>query len=226
MLYPSDAKRRREHHNVILANTVYQAPESNPQITLIPRNHRELIHMPSLEEILTRESEAGRRGSVAGDILLFLLEMVETGVKEPSLRKAIFLAEDYHKSTRFGDGSKAGSSDRVLRKYWREYQPVAHFWAAYRMCQFSSDQNLWDAKTQVFGPGFRIFLALSKHLLKMGRAFKPSRFKEPVPFFQLSKVWRIPPNFPLPTVSPTIPDLPNWMSVRLKTYKRNYNPYG
>lgn len=228
MLYPNDAKLRKEHKTVVFHRNIREAAsKGDPSSHVILADPWILLDMPSLQEVLDREFTAGRKGSVVGDVLLFLLEMIHTGVGKPSFRKAIFVAEDYWQAVPFGDGRERGCSEKTIRQYWKDYQSVAHLWAAFRLCQFSDDEKLWNEKTQVFGPQFLSFLGIASWIWSASLKYLPSHSKISKPLLDINALWRIPKKYSLPKGSTcTIEDIPTWMKDRIKEYKRNYNPYG
>jgi hypothetical protein len=178
-----------------------------------------LINSPSLENVTERASKSAYGGAVAGDILLYIAEMHLTGHKEPSVRKAVYLAEDYLANAVDGYGKKGATSNISIRKCWEEYKTVAHLWAAFRVCQLTPDKDFSNLYDTLFGDNLGQFLAIAEAYRHFGEVFKPSRIKSQESLLPKNKTWRVPEDYKLPSINLGVTGMSKWMVARLKTFK-------
>ena len=85
---------------------------------------------PAFEAMKEMESKSYKRGLVAGWVLCVLYIMEIKGVKEPSKRKARELLSENYLTKKWGDGSFMKCSKTLIETVEKEYQNVAHLWAA------------------------------------------------------------------------------------------------
>lgn len=219
MAHPGDERMRQE----FLACAISRVFEDEVGDVEIPATIlRALLHSPSMETVFDRAAESARGGSVAGDVLLYLAEMAKTGVNEPSIRKAIYVASDYLSDATCGDGKKPGASDPSIRKAWEEFKPVAHLWAAFRICQFGGNE-FPSLPFDLDGDAFSRFLSVADFFLSFGEDFQPTRSKNGETALIAEDVWRLPKEYRVEPIKLSIDSLPYWMIDRLNSYrKREY----
>lgn len=135
-------------------------------------------------------------------------------LEEPSLNKAIFIAKEYAKKAKYGDGSKMPAESKI-KDYWKEYMPVAYFWAALeinRVYSFVPDQS--DCFSD---KGFSQFLQVAAGIYDFGIKFIPKRAKPKKPIIDAEKCWILDRNIePLHLISDIKPDK---LIKKLKKYK-------
>ena len=121
MAHPSNAHYRNEFVAASVLRVILDGEDSNDDIQIPSSVLRVLLNAPSYEEILKRAcKKAAEKGSVAGDILDYIAQMRLTGHEQPSVRKAVYVAEDYLSKAVNGYGKKSGSSNIFIYKCWDE----------------------------------------------------------------------------------------------------------
>jgi hypothetical protein len=93
---------------------------------------RVLRHAPPQEGVFARVAKAGYGGGVAGDILLFMIQMQMAGYL-PSVEKAVFLMKTRLAEGQTPAGKTLPASRKEILKAWVGYKSVAHFWAAFNL---------------------------------------------------------------------------------------------
>lgn len=175
MLFPSDEPTQRQYFATQLARYhVLEAQDTDP-IRLDAYTLRLLLEAPSYETQKEIATERTKRAVVAGDLLASMYVMDRFKLPEPSMNKAIFVASQYAKKARYGDGKQMNVSERMIRDCWAEYMPVAHLWAAFRINEaypVAAGKDIWTLE------GFTPFLQVAAGLFDFGIHFVPVRAKE------------------------------------------------
>ena len=133
MLFPNATKSREQYFAVNYARGTTAQLEDAVEVGVGVATLRFLIDAPSYEELEAQAFICTKRALVAGDLLAALFLMHRFKVDEPSINKAIFVAQNYMSRDGFSDESKYPQSERMIRKCWTDFQPVSHFWAARRL---------------------------------------------------------------------------------------------
>lgn len=217
MYFPNDESRRDEY---LFVEKMYKTLDLrkvvvSPDATL---THRQidiynLIHSRSYQEIMDSIKESSKKGMVAGYVLLVLYIMDRFGMEEPSMNKAIHVAQEYAKRTEYGDDTEIHRSERFIRKYWDEYKSVAHFWAAFLV---NADYPYTPEKT-IFNAGFQTFLEVSAGIYEFGTSYVPARPKTPEPVLDKASSWGLPESVQPCHLQTDIP--PIFLIEALKNYK-------
>jgi hypothetical protein len=225
MAHPDNERYREELVAALVCRCILDSKndEDSGDVEIPGSVLRTLLNAPSYENVIKRATNAADGGSVAGDVLLYVAEMHLTKHKEPSVRKAIYLAEDYLANAANGYGKKGASSDISIRKHWEKYKPVAHLWAAMRMLQLKENNPHAFEFGIMLTDGLELFLAIAEGFRNFGEKFVPSRPKNPESILARDKTWKVPSSYLLPDVYLSIQELPDWMIERLAKYsKRQY----
>lgn len=154
MLYPEEVETSLDVATLL---SVLESAEEGDMVDISVALR--LANAPNREALLDRAIEATRAGSVAGEIACYLYLMRAYGY-EPSMNKAIYLAEVYGKKATYGDGKKLYTSERPIRNQWRKYKNVAHLWGAWRMQRFHP--YLAERLAPLSAEGFKDFLEVAK----------------------------------------------------------------
>ena len=209
MLFPNDETLRRQYFGIDSAR--YKVLECNDtdRLEINASDLRLLIEAPAYDVLKDITAANTKCATVAGDILMVLYIMDKFNVPEPSLNKAIFVAMEYAKNAKYGDGTRMNVSERMVLKCWNEYKPVAHLWAAFRInvaYPYTKDGVFSDPK----------FLEVAVGLFRFGAAFIPARAKIKNPVIDAAKCWTLPDRIPASNlVSERRPD-------RLLKYLKKY----
>lgn len=225
MHFPNDEALRNQNYAVEIAqyelgNIDYLAEKWSTSKSLeldIPLNAeciKLLIEAPAHSEFKTIRLERTKKGIVAGHILGSLYLMNKFELEEPSMNKAIYVSKEFAKKAKYGDGTPMHSETKI-KQYWKEYMPVAHFWAALeinRSYTFIPDQaDCFSEK------GFAKFLQVTAGIYEFGTKFIPKRAKIKQPFLDPLKCWILDRDIePLHLVSDIKPDV---LIKILKKYK-------
>jgi hypothetical protein len=159
LYFPNDPNLREQYLTHQLAE---KALEGEPQADSFEINRYALnllIEAPSHSEFKRLATEATKQGNVAGDLLLLVYEMSRYGVAEPSLNKAIKRYKVFALGKKYGNGDALKYSEQTIRDYWKECQPVAHLWGAFRAARLLYGKNVFRAENN-----FQKYLGMAKGL--------------------------------------------------------------
>lgn len=180
-------------------------------------NFLALASVEPIENLQEQLGHSGFRGAVVGDLLNFLLNCAECAPEHASVNKAIFVVMADLTGTRLRDGSRPTAGRSILHEAWREFKPVAHLWAAFRLWQEEFQQTPeFDPRTPT---GLRGFLALAKEL--HARAVNIRARGRTKAILDPSETWRVPATLLLPAITLQLPPLPDWARARLHEYKES-----
>jgi len=176
---------------------------------------------PSLEKVLEGMYSKVWPGSIAGDILCYMLQMEISGIA-PSVNKSIALVADYLRGATTSQGHGGPQSERYIRAAWEEFKPVSHFWLAFRIWQFDEGATDHRLGPEWFSPldveSLRAFLALAEHLADLVRPRPQGKRRSPL---DPADFWRTPSMIELPKdVSFEPPGLEDWALEVLRRYRR------
>jgi hypothetical protein len=196
MLFPSDEQLRERFVAVQKALALIQDCAETERVTLSALDVHLLIDSPRYAnsgEFDTLIKEGTKKAIVAGDILACLYLMKHFEMPEPSMNKAIFVAMDYAKKARYGDGTGLLISEAKIRQYWNEYRSVAHFWAMFRLDQ---DYRLGETGRALDPENHQKFLGVSKGIYNFGSTFVPHRARPKQPILDPLDCWQLPSEIP------------------------------
>jgi len=215
MHFPNDDGLRNLYFVVDkIRNIVSKAKDDSKLIKVEAGDLRILVEGPDLARLDMASIEAIRSGIVAGDILATLYLMDRFSLEEPSLKKAVYVAHEFAKMERYGDGKRMNTSPKKIRACWQDFMSVAHLWAAFRLNQaYPYTSNRTD-----FSSGFQSLLEVAAELLRFGFKFTPLRSKSTV--LDCLQSWTLPEAVP-PKVLRTN-RLPDLLIKVLKNYKASY----
>jgi len=162
MLYPNDEGKRVELLQVLAAKN--RKRNSQEKEVTIPVCWLEmLLNFPSMEQVESGMKNDAKKGVFSGEVLLglYFTERFELG--EPSIRKVSVFLEGQSAEMIYSNGQPMKSSDSKIKGFFREFNSVAHLWAAFRLNVASNyAENLFDEQ------GFGLFLGVAKVLEKFG----------------------------------------------------------
>lgn len=211
MLFPNDDMARRQCFGVELARFNILECKETDRLEINASDLRLLIEAPSYDAFKGFTAANTKCAIVAGDILMTLYLMDRFGVPEPSLNKAIFVAMEYAKTAKYGDGTRMNVSERMVLECWNEYKPVAHLWAAFRINGAYPYAPADDIFSQTK------FLEVAAGLYRFGVEFVPFRARPKTPILDAKKCWALPDNI---VASNLISDrIPDRLLKYLKKYK-------
>lgn len=220
MAYPDSERERNEFMACNVAGMMLNANDTaaDDDISIPESILRVILNAPSLEVVRNCHAESGRQGSIAGDVLACLAGMHASGVKEPSIRKAIYIEMYFLGKGLCRDGKTVGTTDPSIRNCWEKYKSVSHFWAAFRVCQFGENEDGFpDVKTALVDENLAKFLSIAEWFRAFGENFIPKRQTEPV--LPLD-AWRVPESYPIQPANLTHDGLPEWVMARLGAYRK------
>ncbi len=186
MLFPNDPEAIERFIAVEQTKAVIAGePDSNTRHIDI-RTLRLILDSPSYPELKNQVTENSKKAFIAGDLLASLYVMDRFGIPRPSMNKAIFVVLEYAKKAEYGDGEPLPISEPTIRRYWNEFLPVAHFWAAFRLGRvypYSSDPLSEDIEK---------FLMVAQGIFEFGKGFIPQGSKSQEPILDSEKCWALP----------------------------------
>jgi hypothetical protein len=144
---------------------------------------------PAFEAMKEMESKSYKRGLVAGWVLCVLYIMEIKGVKEPSKRKARDLLSENYLTKKWGDGSFMKCSRTLIEAVEKEYQNVAHLWAALAINHNDLFPYSDPTKKAILTADFEVFLQVSKQLENFGLQYLGTRNKQEKPIIPAASPW-------------------------------------
>ena len=215
MHFPKNKELREQYVALNRITSLIKGLKETDKIEIDVKTLNHVIDAASFVKMNELCGETTKKGVIAGDILSTIYLMDLFNIQEPSMNKAIHVAQEYAKTTTYNDGTKLNTSERMIRKYWREFMSVAHFWAAVRLNQ----SYTFCAYEETFSnhDNFKVFLEVSAELLNFGCNFVPKRTRQDTTILNRDNVWALPSDIPRRTlVSEEIPDE---LLKHLETYK-------
>lgn len=189
MNFPQNRHHRESWHAIHFANTCLSVePEDNGDKQVGGEMLRLLIDAPSFSQMEAHVAESTRKAVVVGDILASLYLMKLLDMPEPSVGKAIQVSRKLAKSTEYGGGSEVAHSERTIKTYIREFESVAHLWAALRVNQQFSFETPHESSSEVLSN----LLEMSAEFLRFGRSFVSHGMKPKVPVLKSQEIWELP----------------------------------
>ncbi|HEX2243695.1 MAG TPA: hypothetical protein VHK27_10665, partial [Gammaproteobacteria bacterium] len=142
----------------------------------------------------------------------------EPSFKEPSLRKAVFAAQEMARTDTYSDGTPMKVSDNTIEEYWEEFKSVAHLWAAFRIN--NTPEYSFAAMSDLMTSGFATFLEVAAGLFRFGCSFIPSRVPRRArnPILDPQQSWSLPDNVERRDLDTNAP-LPSRLVEIIKRYK-------
>lgn len=222
MAFPNDDQKRAEFITVNYYRLQAMSP-NQPVVSLPIDQLAVLVGADSYIEVMKRAACAAGPGSIVGDLLGYIVTMRLAGHPEPSIRKAIYLAQQYNEGASNAFDKKPATSEIGIRNYWNEYRTVAHLWAAHRTFQQPGSPYSGDDVCLLDPDAFRTFLAVAEWYRNVGETCISAHAKNPEPLLPTADMWRVPADFTLPDFDVTQGDMPGWMKDRLAGYaKRDF----
>ena len=140
MAHPNDDTKRSEYLSWVLAKTALEF--GSDEVTLDRAQMANLV--AAAERGVGNDMEqATIPGTMAGEVLLYVIKARLYQVGDFGIDKAEHLVSEFYRSTRQLGGApyvrngRGAGRDTVL-KNWREFRPVAHYWAAYNLISFKA----------------------------------------------------------------------------------------
>ncbi len=131
MFFPIDESLRQKYLASSLAK-MQITDDENGDINIPPGLLALVIDAPSRSELDKLSAQSTKRGVIAGEMFLSLIEM-DISNENPSLKKANDLATEYFWSAKDAKGEKSNSSKSSNIRAWNEFKAVSHLWAAHHL---------------------------------------------------------------------------------------------
>ena len=213
MTYPDNPIEREEHLTAIADASLSGATKGLDVEEVLQKR-------PFLQTLADRAAKSGLGGSVAGDMLLFLLNAAERDPKNASVLKALHIIKADYKDGHDHAGQPLPSGRSTLMEAWSKFKPVAHLWAAFRLWQGDLKQDPSFAlllENADNGENFLNFLSVAEALREKAERFVAQGQKGPI--LSPDETWRAPSDLTLKPVQLGIPDLTDWAKERLSEYR-------
>ncbi|MEJ7671091.1 MAG: hypothetical protein WKH97_20705 [Casimicrobiaceae bacterium] len=181
---------------------------------------------PSLSNWPLKVSDAGYRGTVAGEILLRIAVMDKHGIRDPSVNKAVYSIRR-QLETLTGVTTKTKNQpdipeywhipldERSYRSYLTAYRPVAHLWAAHqvlaRRVPFFEMHEVLRDQTEL-----RAFLSHAAWFLRFGTDHTTRNAKARA---LLDPAQALMPNAPIDSIEPSRDEFLEDLRTALEGYK-------
>ena len=212
MAYPNDESSCNNFMASIVSKTAIEAGEDVP-LSFV----KILLEAPSFENITNDFTKKGKYGCIAGDVLLYIFRLKKIGAV-PSVRKAMFILRESYKAS---DGIGIDKARRTplneisFRKYWNEFKPVAHFWAAFRVFETMRERDS-ECPIPFDTENLSLFLAHTEFFRNFGESNMAERVH--MPTLNPDETWRVPDDYPLPSASVDVSETDRWLKDTMKDY--------
>ncbi|MFC1772650.1 hypothetical protein ACFL3A_04770 [Pseudomonadota bacterium] len=187
MLFPNDLDAAKRCFALEQIKAVIDEDSDDEIREVNVRTLRLLVEAPSWPILKELTTENTKRGIVAGDIFGALYVMDKFNIREPSMNKAVFVAMEFAKKQKYGDGTKMAISEPKIRKCWNEFRSVSHLWAAFRLGQaypFAADSFSME--------GNQAFLEVAQGLFQFGTSYIPLRARPKKTILDRENCWALP----------------------------------
>ena len=194
MAYPDDKQLRDQFFAVYIVNMKLREAKTQQILPVSTETLRLILEAPGSTEFNRMDREKTKKAIVAGNLLASMYLMDKFSIPEPSMNKAIFVAEKFAISATYGNKSKIDKSEPMVREAWSQFHSVAHLWAAVEL----NKAYPYAPKNEIFSPEyFHVFLEVAASLYEFGKSFVPLRAKIKKPILDPNTSWVLPD-----TVSP------------------------
>lgn len=216
MLFPESELLRKQYISILVsANLLQEAKKNNQELISIDDVFLdEVIEAPSRDDINKLKKSAISAGIIAGELLAYMYILNITGVDEPSLGKALYIAGKVNKTRKRTGGRIFPSSEKQLRKYWTDYKSVAHIWGALLLLDEFQGIEIAESLEPILEQSY---LSLAKILGDFGEEFIPLRTNPPKPILDVD-IWHIPPEYLCDDYHFQIDQMPKYVKDLLSTY--------
>lgn len=194
MLFPHDFAARSSARATLVLNRLSAGPRET--VTASAALVQLALQGRGLEALKKQMQDLTIQGTIAGEMLLDLLEMRKAGdrptVAASGERQRLALL----RYETFG-GERKSYSERSIKAAWVRFRPVAHFWAASRLALGQLGPELWPAYMEA-SP--KEVIAVAMDLLARASTLVSANSNGPEPLFDLTEAWAPPPDLELPPV--------------------------
>lgn len=149
-------------------------------------------------------------GSIAAEVFGILLQLKAHRPQDASVNKATFLVSRGLENTLLNSGKECPSNIDRVHKFWAEFRPAAHIWAAYRL----EDQTPARTESEILTYTTNILNAADQ-LLSIASALDWKFDTDP---------WILPSAYPRLPYRIEVPSLDGWMTELLEKYRAPKRP--
>lgn len=220
MLFPNDETLRSHYLNVLNLKDRISKVQDSELVTVTAGDLKALLKGPSSAEVSNIAIEAVKGGTIAGDLLAIMYIMdsfkgTHQKLNDPSRNKAIHVMKKFGPGRRFGDSSPLPVSKGTILKNRKEFESVAHLWAATRLNQDYPfcEPGAWDYSQDACYK----MLAAAASILNFSTTYIPKKMKSVISVVNPDKVWTIPEYIGSTTLKSD--RLPDQLIKYLESYK-------
>ena len=181
-----------------------------------------MLYADGLEKILKKAGKQFRKAQISGHLLVLAFALDGSG-EEPSLRKAMHLAERHYKRIYKRDREVVKHSPATLWKAWKDFRSVAHLWGAFTILLFWYQQTADrpEAIEEVLTEENLLeFVGIAQQLYSRGVELVAGHQHEPTPLIDPDSAWTFPPFEEDVVVDPLPIRLPPWAAQAASEYTR------
>jgi hypothetical protein len=161
---------------------------------------------------VTAFSKKGTGGAIAGKVLLHLLQLKLHRPEDASVGKAVFVVSRDLEDAQLGSGRAAPSHVDRVHKFWTDFRPAAHLWAAHELLLRDAKRTLPTETSPVdeFGTLTDDIVLHAETLLKA--AHSNALDFDPNP-------WTLPEAYPRRGIDIAVPPITDWVINVLREYR-------
>lgn len=148
MLFPQDEQKRNECACTLEWRRKLDGMTDNERAVLPKQDIEAIVSAPSFSQLMEVMARKAAVGQIAGELLLLALQLDASGMGG-SLRKARFLVSHHNSIINESQGMKLWASVSSMKNAWKEYQTVAHLWAALKILLDANPEEFDDVDETV-----------------------------------------------------------------------------
>jgi hypothetical protein len=176
---------------------------------------------------MDRARDSGYGITVAGDLLLLVLNLVFVSPREASIARAVSIWSAAHARAKNYQGNIVAASRAAIMAAWSRFKPIAHLCAAFQIAKDQAESPPDDIPVPTFcntTEELLQFLGVAEALRYEGERHSPligrgNAKGSSVPTLDPASSWRTPPDLVLPNISLGVPPLTDWTKKALAEYR-------
>jgi hypothetical protein len=218
MFHSDDSEARRRYLQTMSALTLLEIPDNVPKSLLV----RAARYARDAEAQIDKASNCAYGWTVAGDLLLLVLNAAVLAPEHATLARAIRVWTEDQANGRTPEGRKVAASPRSVKEAWSRFKPIAHLCAAWRIYNdgAQSSEQL-DPTSERTLPNF---LAAAEIFRSWGEAHHAPSGRKGTKFYRESllspaETWKVPPDLVLPKLWLRVPPLTDFAQQSFRNYR-------
>lgn len=189
MAHPFDAERRKEHHYWVLSK-MQDEVDAHEVDRVVSKEQFQALISAGKRGVGNDLAESVVGGMMAGDTLLYALQLQMRGVQDGGLDKAFHLTSTFYLQAKNHIGKPFKAGRDTVQNNWKKFKPVAHLWAAYSIAYRAAPDGSTTNQISEHLAGQQDLMTRAANLiLTLGCAVEKPRAKTPL--LTLQECWEM-----------------------------------